>query len=281
MSEKHGGHDDHKKDDGHGKDKSTTSGGEKVKGIIGKMIESMLEPLKGILPKKNLNVLISLLNPWLDESAEATANRMKKWTRDYPWLRNKAVGSALGAFAAQIEEEAEKYDEPTKVFFKKASDWFETFSSELLREDSGDAHKSEKKKDQTPLHPELQDALAKASADIVTDSAELIKATPPGGKEAMDEILAGRADSLWKVQDRLLNGPPKPEKPKEPHVPFSERLHQVGEVVQKTLKPLNEELERGVARLQAHNQKLRDEKLATASPRSNSPGAKLLRWLFK
>lgn len=255
-----------------------TESEEKAKGIVGSLLESILQPLGKFLPKKNLNIIISLLNPWLDDSAETSSRKVKQWLGEHPWLKDKKVGAALGALSAKIEDEADKYDEPTKVALKKISDWIETFTSEL-RKNSGE-YTEETGHSTGSSTTERAKKFDAGDAKLAEDALARIASALPSQIDGIKEINRGRAGAWEEAKRDITRGIPKPEVPKEPGVPFSDQLDQFGEAVGTALTPLNDDLERGVAKLQAHNQQLRDKKLATASP-SNSPGAKVLRWLFK
>ena len=278
MSDKKGGHDDHKKDDEHGKDKPRTEGEEKAKGIVGSLLESLLQPFAKFLPKKNLNILISLLNPWLDDSAEASALKVKQWLGEHPWLKDKKVGSALGALSAKIEDEADKYDEPTRVALKKISDWIQTFTSEL-RKDSGE-YGEETSHSTGSSSTERAKKFDAGDAKLAEDGLDLILTAPPSGLDNIRAINRGRANAWHEHKETVKHGPPKPKEEKEPGVPFSEMLHEVGEAVGGSLKSFNSEIEKEIIASKERTARKQAEQKAEREAEPMTLQRKLRRLLF-
>lgn len=257
---------DHKKDDGHGKPDDShgkPKDGDEATAIAAKTA------LTGFFAKVfniNWDTVVQVGAPKLRREAERLANGAKKTFAVDHWSRSDAAEIAYNALVTNLKTAiAGLPNGLVKAGMKELLDFSEVFINKFCNEDEGtSAGKSSEKSTASfkDLPTELQTAITKANVEIIGDGVELIKATPPSGRKAMMDDLTERADSLWNLQDRLLNGPPKPEVPKEPSVPFSERLSQCGEAVERTLKPFNEELERDIAQLKAKTERKRAEQQA-------------------
>lgn len=271
----HGKKDDErgKPDDSHGKAKD---GGASITDSFKTGVTSFLE---GDFLK---DATRSGAQPTLRRRAEMLAKHLRSFfPSDHP-LRSDVSEAVIDFVGDRIRRIAEGRKTWGGVAVTEIGEFIKMLGEEFCNEENGDGSKAPEKK-QAPvviLQPKLQDALTEAGVSLVNDAAELIKATPPSGKEAMDAIQLGRADSLWKLQDRLVNGPQKPEAPKEPGVPFSERLSQCGEAVERTLKPFNEELERDIAQLKANTARKKAEQQAKRAAKPNTLQEKIWRWLF-
>lgn len=284
MPNTHGGdsHDSHgskdKSQHGSGGKEKESHGAKEAKGVIGKLIESALAPLERFLPKKNLNVLLSVLNPWLDESAETVAEKARKYTEQYPWLQNKIVGSAIGAFAAQIEEAAEKYDEPTKVFFKKASDWFETFATAL--QNASPKHEVHTDSKVTGL---AKEAFVPVRVARMKEEQERLAKASHAESPAVRLKIIEDAKTLAESEELMLRGIKKPD---EPSVPFGEQIREVVENIDQglhgTFAPVNHRLSQTLDSLTAGNEERRQalEQKPQNQSRTLSGAKRLSRFFF-
>lgn len=187
-----------------------------VKGFIKKFIDW----LKKMLPAGvDLNVIASLFNPVLDESAESVAEKVKGYVTKYQWLGSKGMASIIGGFAAMIENAGDEQEsEPARVAFKKAADWFETFSRELGK------HAGKAKSEVSPELAKTLAALDAGAADLATEAVRLFLLTPADRREEMSALQNARAEDYHEFRELLVNGKPEPEVKKPAGVPFMKQV---------------------------------------------------------
>ena len=270
MADKHGGHDDHKTKSG------GTDGGEATAIAAKGALTGLFSKVFNI----NWDTVVQVGAPKLRKEAERLANGAKRTFPVDHWSRSDVAEIAYNALVTNVKTAISGLkDGLLKAGMKELLEFAEAFINKFCNEEDGSAGRSSEKSKASfkDLPPELQAELTKGRVTMLRDGTELIMATPPSGKGAMDEILAGRADSLWNLQDHVINGPPKP---KEPHIPFSERLDQFGEAVGAALKPFNEELEKSTAQLKASTARKQAEQKAERVARPDTLQRKLWRMLF-
>ncbi|MDO8619864.1 MAG: hypothetical protein Q7R64_00750 [bacterium] len=231
----------------------------------------------------NLDTFAQLGAPQFRSKAVELARNAKRRYHDTHWLRSSGGEVLYGVITSQLRTAAQALpDTPThlsllKTTVKETAGFIDGFVQEFCNKGNvGNVGVTS-----AELPKELHDALSQAGATLLADSMKLMTETPLSGREDMEKMLLARADTFARLKERIVHGIPKPEKTREPGVPLSEHLADIGEAFGRALKPLNDELEKGVAKLQAHNQTLREKKSTTSAPRSNSPGGRILRWLFK
>lgn len=270
--EKKGGHDDHKKDD-------AKKAGIDAESSPDSMKAGLASFLQGDFLKKATR---SGAQPTLRRKAEMVAEYLKRFFPKDHVLRSDVSEAVIDFVGESVRALAEGKKTWGGVAVTEIGEFIKMVGEEFCKENGGDGNHTGSKNrelasDQDSERAKKFDA---GDATLAEDGLKHILNAPPTAIDDIREINRGRANAWHEHKETIRHGPLKHEEEPEPGVPFSERLHQVGEAVEKALTPLNDDLEKGVARLQAHNQKLRDEKLATASP-SKSPGAKFVRWLFK
>ncbi|MES2087467.1 MAG: hypothetical protein V4467_00585 [Patescibacteria group bacterium] len=187
--------------------------------------KNITEPLKKALGgTPDLNTFLSLLNPFLSDSAEAAAAKAKKSLGNDHWLCSRKGESVIGVIAAQIENYAATQKDPLQGALMKAADWFEAFA-EALRSKDGDPATAGKVTARassagiTKLDEEfLQWAQGKLQsadlAQIAEVEAEILKKA-----EARERLKKLAAEGLPPVEKPVV---PKP--PKEPGTPWTEVL---------------------------------------------------------
>ena len=272
MSDKKGGHDDPKKDD------AITSGSEKTAAAAKTALTGFFANVFNV----NWDTLAQVGAPKLRREAEKLAMGAKRRFSVDHWTRSDGAEIAYNALVTNVKTAVGTLpDGITKTGLMELLEFAEAFIQKFCDEENGGGEKSSQKKAPMPLHPETQAALAKATADFIADAVKLIIETPPGKAEVMNHVLVERAECLWNLQDRLLNGPPKPpEKKKEPGVPFSERLHQVGEAVGGSLKSFNNEIEKEIIASKERTARKQAEQKAEREAEPMTLQRKLRRLLF-
>ncbi|MEK7169971.1 MAG: hypothetical protein AAB767_01655, partial [Patescibacteria group bacterium] len=210
------------------------AGGNPVDAVQG-YIKKRFDGVKKMLPSGvDLNVFVSLLNPVLDESAEAVADKASGYVIKYPWLVSKWAASLIGGFAALIENAGDEQDsEPMRVAFKKAADWFETFGHALGKHATGEKAKG------TEMSPELRKALAKIDEAWLEHADLILVGTAPANLPDMKALLAQEAEARHDIRHITLFGPEKKPESKKPGVPF---MKQVADVAKSAGKTANAQL---------------------------------------
>jgi len=260
MADKKGGHDDHKKDDSHEK-----SGGNKEAEVLSKF-----EKYFGVGPTRLIVSRASQV--YLRKVAQWLGKLLRRSLPD-----NHPLRSDLAEFVAYVGVAAIEARDST--ILKTIGEFLAAFTQTFCGDEGEDDTKTGRKESFKDLSPELQATLTKATAEMQAFSTEAILKAPPELAEEAEKALLKKADTHWKVQNRLINGPPE-EKDKEPGVPFSERLHQVSEAVDKALKPLNEDLEKEIAASRARTAKKQAEQAAERRAKPMTLQRKLRKFLL-
>ena len=220
---------------------SAKPGEKEAKGIVVQLIRKLLSPLEGVVPEKHLNFLLSIFNPFLGDTAQAAATKLKRVLGNPDWLGSTAVGSILGPIAAKIEEAARGEAEPTRVFLVKASDWCEEFASALRRDgdDPSDSKSSGKSSGKTT------DSFEPVKAARLKDQQERLAKATPAEATALRKKILDDSEALAKSEKFMRSGVQEPKVPGTPlSEQFGEVLGRVNTSLTRNLTQVNQSLER-------------------------------------
>ncbi len=186
--------------------------------------------------------------------------------------------SDLAEFVAYVGVAA--VEAPNSAILKTIGEFLAAFTQTFCGGEGEGDIKTGEKSSLKDLPPELQTALTKATAEIQTFCTEAILKAPPENLEEVRAGLLAKADTHREVQEHLLNDPDKPKEEKEPSVPFSERLHQVGEAIDTALKPLNADLEKEITASEARTARKQKEQEAERAAKPMTLERRLRRLFF-
>lgn len=172
-----------------------------------------------------LNPVLSLLNPFIGDSAEAAADKVKKVLPANHWFLTKKGESIIGVVAALIEKESDKHREPTKALLEKASDWFEQFGRALRTSQIDTAKGTERHK---PDGAKNSEVISNHYKEFLKNARIKMAAAKPDEKKALAKELQKEGQFYEKLIVLMTEGlpkkAPKPEPPKEKGEPWTEKF---------------------------------------------------------
>ncbi len=204
----------------------------------------------------DLNFVASALNPELYAQAKKAAEAANRKIKADSFLRTSLASRGLGMLAAALENMGDRQTGTLRALMKKGSDFLEFFGvyfyGHSLKEDArkyGDVEAAER--------------LTAIDERFLERAFELIVATDEGDTSSVVEQLKEKACGLADVREALAHGRQKPPpEPKEPGVPFKERIGTAVKTVDRGIGDFNAALAPGVKWLKADTERLRKEREA-------------------
>ena len=255
MADKHGGHDDHKKDDirragpKSGDGSGSKEASEKPTDADLKtfwnlpLVKQVRDGLKGFL-----DIDLSTGLSWFDDNSEEFARKLadglsKKFPKD-SIVRAWVVRKTSSVIINQIEKIGETQGKTVNALIEKFSDFLEHFRSSFFG-----SKEAADKAEMEAITTERAKRFDAGDAKLADDGLDLILASPPSGLGTIRKVNHDRASAWHDHKETIRNGSPKPEVPK---VPLSERLRQVDEEVERVLEPIVAQMEKSLAESKAN-----------------------------
>lgn len=217
------------------------------------------------------NFFLSAGNPEIDALAKKHAEATDKKLKPDNFLRGSIAERGLGMFAAALENMGDRQTGVLKAAFKKGADYLESFGTYFY----GHSLKEEAKKHGDDKAVELR---MKYCDIVFADCTRLLLETGMDQMDLVRERNAIVATSVHEMMDITVSGPPKP---KEPKVPFGERLERFNGVVEQELGPAVEHIHQKVDAMNARTQARQAQRRQTAATRQPSKMENLLKKLSR
>lgn len=239
-----------KKDDGRGKPKG---------GDGKKLDEEQIKELKSIpvvkeifhdfndFLKIDLSTALSAVDDEIHElgtsAGEAAGRKVKRDSFFRGWFMRRFSSVAIN----RLEQFGKTLGGWKESGVVKLADFLDSFRQAFFGgKDAADAVEKE------VVTTERAKRFDEGDAKLADDGLDLILTAPPSGIASIREVNRDRASAWHDYKETIRHGPPKPEVPKEPSVPFSERLRQVDEEVDRILEPVVDQMEKGLAEFKAN-----------------------------
>ncbi len=165
------------------------------------------------------------------------------------------------------------------IAIEEVGEFVKMFGEEFCNEENG-AEKGSK----PPISPEQAKMADELDKEFLKLVAYLNHHTSADDYAELEKIIRSKGELNHLAKELAFNGPKETPEPKQPSVPLKQQIRNLGkgmdELLGESLAPINKELGPAVARLNAHNAKLKLE-AASREPEPSSPLTKLFRWLAK
>lgn len=220
--------------------------------------------------------------------AQKLAREIRKSLPKDHWLLGDGTETVIALVADRVEKAGKaSKSKGFEVTLEATSDFIEAFSQALCGEEDEDGAKPEKVHHQK-IPPEYAKVFGETDGAWIKRVFGLTSSTDAGDMPAIEKQVAAEGTVNWMAKQLVLYGPEKTPGPKQPSVPFKERLADVAqtvdEAVDKTLAPVNHEIEQGLKKWemfnQARKQKLQAKMQARGQQRSSLLGI-FAKWLTK
>ena len=236
---------------------------------------------RGFNVKLDLNTFAGLLDPQIDKLVDSAVEAADKAVKKDSTFRLQVFNYGLGMLSGKVESAAEHVGEPMKTTLRKFSDFLDGFREKFYGSDK------KKKTSTTGLDDALVKAIVKIDEAFLKRCDDVLGSTDafdPGAMEAVLKQLEAEATARDKLKRIVLEGPKESPGPEKPKVPLTKRLDETAryldKAAEKTLGPVNHELEQQVARWKAANQAL-ERKVAARGPQRRSLIGMAWHWLSK